>query len=82
VVFGHPNTALPPNLLKKQDFISYRIAKKPLGNIAFIIYKISSLKMHDRDLAQLVERHPYKVDVIGSIPVVPTNCQPNVDLPD
>lgn len=25
-----------------------------------------------RDLAQLVERHPYKVDVIGSSPVVPT----------
>lgn len=27
----------------------------------------------NRDLAQLVERHPYKVDVIGSNPVVPTN---------
>lgn len=25
-----------------------------------------------RGLAQLVERHPYKVDVIGSSPVAPT----------
>lgn len=26
----------------------------------------------DRELAQLVERHPYKVDVAGSNPVLPT----------
>ena len=26
-----------------------------------------------RELAQLVERHPYKVDVAGSTPVLPTN---------
>jgi hypothetical protein len=32
---------------------------------------ISTLK--DRELAQLVERHPYKVDVAGSNPVLPTN---------
>lgn len=28
---------------------------------------------NDRELAQLVERHPYKVDVAGSNPVLPTN---------
>ncbi len=26
----------------------------------------------NRELAQLVERHPYKVDVAGSNPVLPT----------
>lgn len=30
----------------------------------------------DRELAQLVERHPYKVDVAGSNPVLPTNFKP------
>ncbi len=29
--------------------------------------------LFDRELAQLVERHPYKVDVAGSTPVLPTN---------
>jgi hypothetical protein len=29
-------------------------------------------KFRDRGIAQLVERHPYKVDVIGSSPVAPT----------
>ena len=28
--------------------------------------------LFDRELAQLVERHPYKVDVAGSNPVLPT----------
>lgn len=28
---------------------------------------------YHRELAQLVERHPYKVDVAGSNPVLPTN---------
>lgn len=27
---------------------------------------------NDRELAQLVERHPYKVDVVGSNPAFPT----------
>lgn len=27
----------------------------------------------NRELAQLVERHPYKVDVVGSNPAFPTN---------
>ena len=27
---------------------------------------------NNRELAQLVERHPYKVDVAGSNPVLPT----------
>lgn len=35
-------------------------------------YSISTLVLYHRELAQLVERHPYKVDVIGSSPVLPT----------
>ena len=31
-----------------------------------------SFSAGDRELAQLVERHPYKVDVAGSNPVLPT----------
>ena len=54
-------------------FFAVQIRQKRLGKVIFIIYKLASLKMYDRDLAQLVERHPYKVDVIGSSPVVPTN---------
>ena len=30
------------------------------------------LTLYEGSLAQLVERHPYKVDVIGSNPVLPT----------
>ena len=30
------------------------------------------LAKFNRELAQLVERHPYKVDVAGSNPVLPT----------
>ena len=30
----------------------------------------------NRELAQLVERHPYKVDVAGSNPVLPTILRP------
>lgn len=30
---------------------------------------------NDRELAQLVERHPYKVDVAGSNPVLPTKLK-------
>ena len=33
-------------------------------------------------LAQLVERHVYTVDVIGSIPVGPTNKNPAIPRPD
>ena len=33
----------------------------------------SSFESHNRGLAQLVERYPYKVDVIGSNPVAPTS---------
>ena len=33
--------------------------------------KLKSVKFN-RELAQLVERHPYKVDVAGSNPVLPT----------
>jgi hypothetical protein len=36
------------------------------------IHKYSNLSIN-RELAQLVERHPYKVDVAGSNPVLPTN---------
>ena len=32
-------------------------------------------KIFFRRLAQLVERHPYKVDVIGSNPVSPTKSK-------
>jgi hypothetical protein len=33
---------------------------------------LSMLRELSRGLAQLVERHPYKVDVAGSSPVPPT----------
>ena len=35
-------------------------------------YKSPLSNENDRELAQLVERHPYKVDVAGSNPVLPT----------
>ena len=38
----------------------------------FLVVKSASMR-HDGSLAQLVERHVYTVDVIGSIPVGPTN---------
>ncbi len=35
----------------------------------------------NRELAQLVERHPYKVDVAGSNPVLPTKSY-NLQISD
>src|SRR5678816_742489 len=35
----------------------------------------SEIATNNRELAQLVERHPYKVDVAGSNPVLPTKYQ-------
>ena len=32
----------------------------------------NDVSQDDRELAQLVERHPYKVDVVGSNPAFPT----------
>jgi hypothetical protein len=43
-----------------------KLADKPSG----LIVVISPL--NHRELAQLVERHPYKVDVVGSSPAFPT----------
>ena len=37
------------------------------------------LAKFNRELAQLVERHPYKVDVAGSNPVLPTILLKSLD---
>lgn len=49
----------------KNNFLKKVIAK-PVGSLVIIG------PSDDRELAQLVERHPYKVDVAGSNPVLPT----------
>lgn len=44
-----------------------------MGAKSFCIFLNVQGKSEDLgQLAQLVERHPYKVDVIGSIPILPT----------
>lgn len=45
-----------------------------------LLQKPSLTKSRHRELAQLVERHPYKVDVAGSNPVLPTKFNPPIWL--
>lgn len=50
-----------------------KVLKNPLGRDGECCYKSRLLqRVRHRELAQLVERHPYKVDVAGSNPVLPT----------
>ena len=42
------------------------------GRVVETIKPRLKLVKFNRELAQLVERHPYKVDVAGSNPVLPT----------
>ena len=42
------------------------------GRVVEAIKPRLKLVKFNRELAQLVERHPYKVDVAGSNPVLPT----------
>jgi hypothetical protein len=46
-----------------------KLADKPSGLIVLIF------PLRHRELAQLVERHPYKVDVVGSSPAFPTKIK-------
>jgi hypothetical protein len=43
-----------------------------IGRVVETIKPSLKLEKLNRELAQLVERHPYKVDVAGSNPVLPT----------
>ena len=55
----------PSRLRDSRDF--------EMSGKSFCIYRDVQGKSEDLgQLAQLVERHPYKVDVIGSIPILPT----------
>ena len=47
--------------------------QKKVGKRAYSA--IGSRLIAIRELAQLVERHPYKVDVVGSSPAFPTKLQ-------
>ncbi len=43
-----------------------------IGRVVETIKPSLEVRNSNRELAQLVERHPYKVDVAGSNPVLPT----------
>ena len=47
-----------------------------IGRVEETIKPSLEVRNSNRELAQLVERHPYKVDVAGSNPVLPTNLKP------
>ena len=69
-----------------QSFGKPRKVRSRVDKIGLISYKEELFV--SRELAQLVERHPYKVDVIGSTPVFPTissnlrTRNGQVDIPD
>ncbi len=43
-----------------------------IGRMVDAIKPKLEIEKSNRELAQLVERHPYKVDVVGSSPAFPT----------